>query len=80
MHLRQNESADHPGMTEAQLTDYYLGEAACASEEEREYERDLVGRILRRLIKREGILVVVTEATEGQERLVRVHPNYIPGY
>ena len=56
------------------------------TEEEREAERDLVSRILRRLVSKDGVLVVVSSETDGDEsasssggsRLLRVHPNFLP--
>ena len=82
MHLRENESEATPGMTESALIDYYLREARTNTDEEKEAERDLVSRILRRLVSKDGVLVVVAgegdDAEGTAERLLRVHPNFLP--
>ena len=87
MHLRKNETEDRPGMTEKELIAYYIKVAQCATQEERDMERDLVSRIIRRLVTKDGVLVVV--GSDGDEagsrnsggesnRLLRVHPNFSP--
>jgi hypothetical protein len=88
MHLRKNESEQRPGMTEAELIAYYVKEARASTEEEKEGERDLVSRILRRLVSKDGVLIVVSAGDGGDEeessgksesdRLLRVHPNFLP--
>ena len=88
MHLRKNETETRPGMTEKELIGYYLKVAQCTTEEERDMERDLVSRIIRRLVTKDGVLVVVgaNEEEDGESRdahsdtnrLLRVHPNFSP--
>ena len=90
MHLRKHETEDSPGMTEANLIAYYVKEARAGTEEEKEAERDLVSRILRRLVSKDGVLIVVSGGNGEEEeeddknkksngdRLLRVHPNFLP--
>ncbi len=88
MHLRKNETETRPGMTEKELIGYYLKVAQCTTEEERDMERDLVSRIIRRLVTKDGVLVVVgvneggkgdsRDASSDSNRLLRVHPNFSP--
>jgi DNA replication licensing factor MCM6 len=88
MHLRKNETETRPGMTEKELIGYYIKVAQCATAEERDMERDLVSRIIRRLVTKDGVLVVVgtseggggdsRDAGRDSNRLLRVHPNFSP--
>eukprot|EP00937_MAST-01D_sp_MAST-1D-sp2_P004520 g4520.t1 len=88
--LRQQEDAGEQGCKQSEVVAWYLGqrmEEGVETEDELIQERRFVNRLIRRLVDRDGVLVVLedeeTEAAgeqgaevEEEDRIIAVHPNY----
>ena len=80
--LRDDEERGN-SVTFAQTVEWYLGEQEAAigdSVEELERIRSLVTKVVKKLLKTDGVLMYLGERAEGENdeaRVVRVHPNYV---
>lgn len=90
-----DQGADKPGMKQQELVDWYMemqiNRKVITTYEEGEAEYDLAFKVISHMIKREGLLVVVTAprraAGEGadayrnrvwKERRLALSPSYVP--
>ena len=77
MHLRQLEDSGTPGLTQAQIVEYYLGQCDLGDDEEdqKSVEAKLCQMVIVRLLEKDNVLVRV-DANTGDDGLISVHPNY----
>jgi DNA replication licensing factor MCM6 len=82
VHKHEEQHPENPGMQQKEIIDRYLEQVTdVVGEEALAKERKVVRCVINRLVEHEAVLIEVStdgEVKRKDERLLRVHPNYVP--